>query len=597
MAKDETDKPTDETPQPEDVDKPPEDDEKTADAVEDIVKSESDEVIEAEDAKAKPEVISTKTKWYKKKPVWISAIVILILAAVFALPLTRYKVLGLFLKQKYAVVIIDSQTSKPVSDATLTLEGKTVITNNVGKATLSVKVGKGTLIINKKYYASYTKNVLVPIKIHAPITYSLVATGRQVPITLTNKVGGAPIANAEVTASGTAAKTDANGQVTIVLPADQSSVSATIAEAGYISSKVTITVTTQSVRANDFQLVPAGNVYFLSNASGTIDVDKSNLDGSNVQTVLKGTGTETLSTTSMLVSPDQKYIALAAQRSASSPSLYIIATSNDEVSRADTAVANLSLDGWTTNDFLVYDISRLGIAQGSANQYAIKSYAANSGELTTIDQNDAQTSGFATASEAFGSITVLANNSIVYTTAWNGDTAAFSGLNDTISTSQASGGTKALLSLPATQYYGYPSSSQTSPLSIYFYYYPSSGSTSADFQYENNKVTQLSGAEASAAEQELNNGNLYFVTASGGKTLWSTSVNGHTGVYVGDSQGAGQKQVALLDNTYSVHGWYNDNYILISKNNNELYVMPVGGVSSASQLVKISNYISSVQGY
>src|SRR6266702_2684554 len=123
---------------------------------------------------------------HKKSTAMIALVVIIVILA--AIPLTRYAIAGTVLKQNMSVVVMDSQTHQPVSNASLTLAGKTVLTNGQGQASVRVPVGNKTLTLSKKYYTSLSEHVLVPIRKPYTLQLQLKATGRQVPITVTNKI-------------------------------------------------------------------------------------------------------------------------------------------------------------------------------------------------------------------------------------------------------------------------------------------------------------------------------------------------------------------------------------------------------------------------
>ena len=231
-------------------------------------------------------------KWVlKHAKLSIPLFILFIILVLGLIPWTRYKLTGLVIEQKYTVAISDSQTGLPVSRADIQLDGITIYTNNQGKATIKAHVGSHLIAVSKQYYRGFSQEVTVPIlKPKHIYSVSLQATGRQVPLTVVDQVDGTPLNNALVKVDKTAAQTNAKGTVTIVLPADKKELSATISANGYNSQTATIEITTNSVPQNTFHLTPGGKLFFLSNATGTIDVNSVNLDGSNLQTVLTGTG-------------------------------------------------------------------------------------------------------------------------------------------------------------------------------------------------------------------------------------------------------------------------------------------------------------------
>ena len=63
-------------------------------------------------------------------------------------------------------------------------------------------------------------------------------------------------------------------------------------------------------------------------------------------------------------------------------------------------------------------------------------------------------------------------------------------------------------------------------------------------------------------------------------------------LFIGDSSGGSGKQIATLSD-YDTYGWYTDDYLLVSKNGSELYIMPVSGGTP----IKISDYNKPAQNF
>jgi len=105
-------------------------------AVDDIVASDGDALLAAEDdarADSTPTPTSAKTRHhpFKSKWTWLILVAVL-LVAVLAVPLTRYKVLGLVIKKSIAVTVMDSTTKTPVSNAQVALVGQSAKTDGNG---------------------------------------------------------------------------------------------------------------------------------------------------------------------------------------------------------------------------------------------------------------------------------------------------------------------------------------------------------------------------------------------------------------------------------------------------------------------------------
>lgn len=558
-------------------------------ALDDIAAKDSDAVLAAEDAKraGKPDVPHNShrlKKFLKSKktiPLWV-VIILIILAAV---PFTRYRIAGLFMKRQASVVVLDSKTNTPVSGASVQLAGQQATTDASGAASLKVPVGKDKLQIAKNYYQAYKANVLVPLGHAKSFKVALVATGRQVPIKLVNKITGSPLAGVNISVSGTTAKTDQHGQATIVLPTKASSQNATFTLNGYNSLQAGIEVTGQVVAANTFQMTPSGKVFFLSNLSGTLDVMSANLDGSDRQTILKGTGNEDPSTTALVASPDWNYVALAAQRSSAGPELYIINTSTGKLTTADTTPASYTLIGWQ-GDRLVYDVERTDTQRWQAGHELLKSYTAASGNATTLDSASASGDSTAYSYQAFGNINLVGSD-VVYTTQWysagSASAPSLSGQNDTIRSISVDGTNKQDgKTFPATSV-GYMAASIPAPGAVELFVSNFGQNSGVYFNFKNGVLQPDLAMTSSSFNQARPT---YLLSPSGHKTFWSEQRDGKNTLLVGDQYGNNPQTIASLSD-YQPYGWYGDDYLLVSQGDNQLFIMAPGGQTAP---LKIADY-------
>lgn len=582
-----------------------EDDSKITTEDEPQLKQASDEV-DSDDAKlsdkteTKPSKPESKDKigmlWQKylaHKKLTIPATILILLAVLLTIPFTRYTILGLFIKQDFSVSVTDSITHKPVSSVTIQLAGATASTNSSGSATVKVKVGKSSLTAQKKYYNNFSSSVTVPVsKSKTPYQISMTATGRQVPVTVTNKITGKGLGGATIKTSDTEAQTDKDGNTTMVLPADKDKVSVTITAQGYNQTTATVTVTDQKIAANSFSITPTGKVYFLSKASGKIDVVKTNLDGSDRQTVLAGTGKEEDTGTVLLASRDWKYLALLARRDSDKAKLYLIDTASDKLTTMDEGDATFELIGWQDNNF-AYLVYRNNIPNWQPKAASIKSFNAQTAKLTTLDSTNAE--GIDNASAKYETFitanTHILGTMLVYTKTWYiyPGYINVTGKQNTLSSINLDGSNKKVISsLDAAQsYFGsvvqyepqellVQVSSPNAPESFYTL------SSSGDYTKSSNQINGLGNTYPT-----------YLFSPSGKQTFWSEERDGKNTLFIGNQNGEDSKQIASLSE-YLQYGWFTDDYLLVSKNASELYIMPKDGSQTP---LKISDYHKPAQSY
>lgn len=511
--------------------------------------------------------------WRHKK--WTLIVTLLVvLGTIAAVPWTRYSILGQFLTRPYSVVLQDAKTGKPVSGAKLTIEQETATTDAKGRVTLHAKVGKHQLGIDKKYYATYSKYIFVGIKKrNTPEVVQLVATGRQVPLTVVNKLTNKPIADVNLKAAGTEVKTDHDGKVTMVLPADQAKFNITVTSKGYNTLQGSVEVTEQESKQNTFALVPTGKLYFLSKQTGTIDVVKTDLDGTNRQTVLGGTGKEDDTSTQLLASRDWKYLALLSKRGSDPAKVYLISTDTDKLTTIDGSNSGFSLIGWSDHNF-AFQSTRTAAKDWEANKYAIKTFNADNGQTLTLDQTQASGDQNSYQAQTFSNIYQLGNK-IVYSVQWSGFYGQLADKQNSIRYVTLTGQKKDLKSF-ASGDYGYFQAQPYKPDEVYFAGYSNSQSKYDFFEVEAGDDVTIKTTTQDPNEFFQRQYATYLTSPSGNQTFWSESRDGKNVFFVGNATGDNGKQIADIDND-TVYGWYGDNYVLVSKNGSELFIMPAAG--------------------
>src|SRR5579862_7036146 len=539
--------------------------------------------------------------WYAERKKWtIPATVLLVILLLAAVPFTRYNLAGLAIKKNLSVKVLDASAGTPVSGATVSLGTLSAQTDSAGVATLHrVKVGHHNLLLSKKYYLSKTVAVLAPILSQKTVpAEQLTATGRQVKISVTNLIDKSPLADVDIKVAGTTAKTDASGSALVVLPASGDQQTASLSLSGYNDAAVTVKVSDSTAQLNSFSLTPAGKIYFLSKLSGKIDVVKTNLDGTDRQTVLAGTGNEDDNNTVLLASRDWKYLALLSQRAGSNPSLYLINTADDSLSVIDEGNSDFSLTGWAGDNF-IYTVTHNDIQLWQPGRQVLKSFNAATKKSTTLDQTTASGSGnFDYVSQLIGDVYAY-DSQVFYIENW---TAAYSNASmATLATKQATfnsinpDGTakKAIRSFSlaaGTQAVDVTVDERVkSPTAVELHF--SDGTSDNFYTYANGQVT--TDTSTTAANFYSSTYPTYLLSPSGNKTFWSEPRDGKNTLFVGDEDGQNGKQIATLSD-YDTYGWYTDNYLLVSQNSSELYIMDNAGQQTP---IKISDYHKPVQNF
>lgn len=543
---------------------------------------------------AQPQTIK-KPHWLKRfwhtkkgKAVVISGGVILLSAILLAVPATRYGILGTILKKNAHVMVMDAATMKPVSQAEVALGDKTVKTNAKGEVTIeNMPVGEYTLKVTKGYYKNSEAKYVVPVLGEAKqVHVSLTATGRQVTVHVTNKITQSVLAKAVVMVRDTSAITDEKGMATIVLPADQKVLKGTVSLDGYNQMDVELKVTDQ-VDANKVVLVPTGEVYFLSKQTGKINIMKSQLDGGNASVVVEGTGNENDHQTVLLAARDWNYMALSAKRDAKKAGqLYLVDAKSGVLKVIDEGDATFDLVGWSGHKF-IYMVTRNNRNLWEANTQRLKSYNAETGKLTILDENAAQgANNYDYQYEALQTPYIL-ENKIVYSKVWQRNYFAgpLTDRKSAIMSVNPDGSQKQRVKEFSGNNSVEIQAKLYEPQEVYFRVsIDSAGANPTYYEYENGSVKSVSNTDDKFQNTFYPT---YLVSPNGQKTFWHEPRDGKNTLIVGDKNGKDGATLAT-QSEYKTYGWYTDAYLLLTKNDSELYITAAD--KPLEQPLKITNY-------
>jgi hypothetical protein len=532
--------------------------------------------------------------WYRKHLlIAIPLTILMALLIIVIIPFLRYAFFGLFYEQNYSIAVVDSQTKGPVSGATVTAGSVSGQTDGSGKATLKTKPGHHAVQITKKYYKDSQLNVTLPVLKQKSVPQTtLVATGRQVKITVVNTINKKPVSEASIKVADITAKTDSAGNTLLVLPPGVPEQHGILSANGYNDTDVTVKVSDTEVAQNNFKITSAGKIYFLSKRTGKIDVMKSNLDGTDQKVVLAGTGTESDTDTILLASRDWKYLALKSKRDNSPAKLYYIDTSVDKLNTLDEGNADFQLVGWAGDTF-VYQVNRNGMSQWQVGLFAIKSFNATNSKLTLLDQSSAAgTDSNHYAHENYIQKYII-DNTLVFEKNWTNNNGAdlLNGKQAGIYSVNVDGsGPKTVKGFSYDQNASFINITSTLYKPKTVYYEVSNGDNYSYFKYETGNLTADNNLKDSFYAF-LNSGySTYLTSPSAKQTFWTEARDGKSSFLLGDPNAGGEKEVALLNSKYSNYGYYSDDYLLVSKDSDEIFVMPSVGVKAEADLIKITDY-------
>lgn len=507
----------------------------------------------------------------------------LIIAAIVAVPVTRYATLGIVMKKDVVISANDSENKNPVSEAVVTLNGKEVKTDASGKAEFkAIPVGEYDVKISKKNYADSTSKITVPVlggqNSGGDYSLAIKATGRQLAVAVTNKISGKPLTGALVKVGESEAKSGEDGVANLVITPGQAKQKMSVSNNGFNSYDAEVEIKQSGDTEAKAELAPGGKVYFLSKKSGKIDVVKTNLDGSERQTVLAGTGKEDDRQTVMLASRDWKYLALLSRREGSNAKLYLIETASDKVTPMDEGNADFTLTGWADDSF-IYTVARRNLLPWQDKREALKAYNASTKTIKTLAESTASGSSYADQKSESISRVIAVGKEVVFTkyginaeSSFNTVKTDGTGLKK-IKASAVNSSLDMLLYEPKEVYISI--NSNEGPDKDEFYEYKIGGSNLE-------KITKED-YEKSAVYPT------FLLSPSGTKNFWSQERDGRPVLFIGDDNGGNEKQYQSGDQKYKQYGWFSDDYLLVSLNDSELYIAGAGN-NEDKKFLKISDY-------
>jgi hypothetical protein len=312
-----------------------------------------------------------------------------------------------------------------LGNVAVTIDGKSYKTDAQGKLTVpNVPYGKISISTKKAGYQDVNYGVTLDQDpfLHRlggqetddaarKIELSLKATGIPVAFKVIDSLSGKPVSVGEFTIGDVVAKPDDQGLVSIKIPGtDDSKVAVSTNFGGkYVDQKFDValddTATPNVKTMPEIKVVPGGKHYFVSKRSGVLTVYSSNLDGSDVQPIIAGTGQETDST-AFAVSPDGKYGVLSSSRDGARNSkqdmlqrIYVVDLASKQLTKVDEGVGVTFAD-WSAST-LVYTTTAY---DATANNYPTT--------LRSVDTSSKRVYNFESAD--FISVGTVAFDKVVY---------------------------------------------------------------------------------------------------------------------------------------------------------------------------------------
>lgn len=517
----------------------------------------------------------------------IVALVLLISAAVaYSIPSARYAVLAPLVDTDYEIKVVDKTGGRPLAGAVVKFAGESQRTNASGMAAFSdVPVGFHDVKISLALYDTISSVREVPVFGAASSKVELRANGQRVAISVTDRLSGESIVGAVVQTGKSSALTQEGGRAHVVIPANsRSAVKTQVTADGYLPATIGV-----SDKPTEVSLVKEGRMYFLSKQSGTIDVVSTNFDGSDRKVIVQGTGNEVSHDTSLFASRDWKYLALKSKRDTKSASLYLIDTQRPELTRVTNGETNVvELVGWSDHRFIYKEYAVNQYGTEDYNNWQIQSVSGANRAVVTLDKKTEAMSQYARpVSDNAGLVYILDSGMIVYTKTWFADEFGKYPVDQQLGVAavQADGSAKRWLKFYSSSEVTQIETKLYKPQEIHYRVTNADGSHRENLMTVNKKIELVP-----PAQQKFDiDYPTFLISPDGKRTFWSEERDGKFALFVGDSN-SGDKQQLAIASEYSAYGWMSDKYLLLQKNNSELYITTEDNIKNDAEPLKISDY-------
>lgn len=531
-----------------------------------------------------PKIKQAISWFWAKRRITLPGLVVVIAAAVMIIPQTRYGAAGLVLRRNFRVTVTDAQTAVAVSDADVTIHGRTVRTDANGVAYFhDLPISQTTVQIRKAYFEDASRSVTVGFRTaELPPEISVKATGRPVPINIINRLTGKGVPGISVSTANTSAITNDQGETTVVLPPENKTYEAVFSGEGYNDLSSTVHVSQRVVASNTFQITPAGDVYYLGKDR---NLYRTSLDGTE-QTIAQASFTDSLDNFQMQPTADGRFIAFTVNKN-DNQNIVVLETETQDFKNVEIKPGQFTdLIGWVGNR-LHYRLTRSQTDYWKASRTALKRYDAVDGKSFIIDQNRSHGGSENDATyEHYGRLHMLTGG-LFFSKTWIKP--AFAEVRATQSDGlyyiRADSNEVEMLQTEEKRSFGTKptiESYKTSPTSVIIRY--SHEDQTKHFRFEAGLLVSEAVDNEAFREKYPN----YLLSPGGMNSLWRNQKNQ---LVVGTQNGQ-DGSVIEPQTGYIPFGWVTDNYILVLENS-DLLVMPSNGLGTLGNRIRIAENIVS----
>ncbi len=268
-----------------------------------------------------------------------------------------------------------NQADAELKNVQVVVNNRQFLTDQNGKVTITDQpYGKAEIKATKQGYADATATTTLDFnpfftllgsqeadEAAQQVHLELKAIGVAASFKIIDFLSSQPITTGQFNVGDLTVKPDEQGIVSFKAPAQDSNKVQVVSSMAdkYINKTFEVTIGNKEDEVPNIVFVPAGKHYFMSKRDGALGIYSSNLDGTDIQQLIPGTGKES-STTAFTVSPSGKYGVLASTRDGVRNDknillhrIYVIDLEKKQMTRVDEA-PSFEFADWS-GDTLVYN--------------------------------------------------------------------------------------------------------------------------------------------------------------------------------------------------------------------------------------------------
>lgn len=510
----------------------------------------------------------------------------------------------IFLTKDVSIRLLEPRTGTAVADAEVFFNGRQYVSDDTGLVTFSnVRFGKKSAQFFKPFYQSGRIHFTVnPFKRTPQQTVTMSATGEVVQATVKNKLTGRTISGITIKASnGGQGRTNSAGSATLVLPYGTKSTSATVSGNEIVDTTITL-FNANDALTNSVAVLPKLKIFSVQKVQSGVAVVQTNFDGADAKTVVEATGLEQADDTYLLMSPGAHYFVLKSKRDESSMGkLYSYSAKDTTLETIEQQEQSYIPIGWIGMSF-VYRTYNQNVPQWQNGRESIKSYNAVTKIVTTLDTTKGEGAGPIDYVGELYENTYLLEGKIFYTKKWQSSYyygGRYIDKKMIFAVINADGSNQKSLAQWQAGYNAKIKSAQSAPKKINIFI-ELDGVNRTNYEYENDKIKESSSTDVDFTNRDKFAD--YYLSPNGVLTAWTQATPSGKTSYTISSTGTVGSPLDIGKYPLSVIGWYDDDYVLLTGADSQLFVasrlgslfggvpVRVAGVNSPTHIYRSFGY-------